>query len=277
MEPVTSSSRPTGIRTAPFATVVCGVDGSATSLEASRQAAALCVPDGALLLVSVTWEREVGPHEQAAVSRWRADRALSEARTIALDLGLEPRVTEVSAEDPATALIELASPGGLIVLGVHGRSRSGEDPVGRTAAALLNRSPVPVLVARPARGGAFGESVLLAVDGTPSCLGAADIAGRVAASLGGRASIVSAPGHDEPTREILAEAARRLRAATGVQPLILDESGAVHRAVAAAATSIGASLILTGSRGLTGAQALHSVSERIARTAPCSVLVARGV
>jgi nucleotide-binding universal stress UspA family protein len=65
--------------------------------------------------------------------------------------------------------------------------------------------------------------------------------------------------------------------ATGVDPLILDESGAAHRAVAAAAASIGASLVVTGSRGLTGAQALHSVSERIARTAPCSVLVARGV
>jgi nucleotide-binding universal stress UspA family protein len=277
MDAPSPSSQPTRTRTSAFDAVLCGVDGSRTSLEAARQAARLCVPGGTLRLVAVTWERDVSPMAGSAVSRWRADRALSEARTIALDLGVEPHVSEVTAGDPVEALLQRADDCDLIAIGVHGRSRSGGVALGTTATALLHRSPVPVLVARRPPADDFGDSVLLAVDGTPSCLRAAGIAGRVAASARGRAAIVCAPGHDEATRTILAEASRRLRDATGAEPLILDESGAAHRAVAAAAVSISASLVVTGSRGLSGAAALHSVSERIAQSAPCSVLVARGL
>jgi nucleotide-binding universal stress UspA family protein len=45
--------------------------------------------------------------------------------------------------------------------------------------------------------------------------------------------------------------------------------------VAAAARDFNASLVITGSRGLSGASALRSVSERIVHAAPCSVLVLR--
>jgi nucleotide-binding universal stress UspA family protein len=251
------------------------VDGSRTSLEAARQAAMLCAPDGSLRLLAVTWEDGMSPMAKTAVSRWRADRALSEARTIALDLGVEPRVSEVSAHDPAAYLLEQSAGCDLLAVGIHGRSRVGGIALGSTATELLHRATVPVLVARRPPAEDFGESLLLAVDGTPSCLAAAGVTARVAARTGGRVAIVSAPGHDEPTRRILAETAGRLRAATGADPVILDETGAAHRAVAAAAVTVGASLVVTGSRGLTGVQALHSVSERIAHTAPCSVLVVR--
>jgi nucleotide-binding universal stress UspA family protein len=262
---------------ASFNAVLCGVDGSPTSLEAARQAATICVPRGSLRVIAVTWEKGMSPNDNTAVSRWRADRALSEARTIALDLGIEPHMSEASAEDPATYLLEQADGCDLIAVGVHGRSRTGGGiALGRTASALLHRSPLPVLVARRPPADDFGESVLLAVDGTPSCLTAADVAGRVAVRTGGHVAIVSAPGHDEATRQTLAEAARRLLNATGRNPVVLDETGPAHRAVAAAAVAIGASVVVTGSRGLTGVEALHSVSERIARTAPCSVLVVRG-
>jgi nucleotide-binding universal stress UspA family protein len=273
MYPMTIDAHsPSAVRAPAFTSVLCGVDGSLTSLEAARQAARLCAPGGTLRLVAVTWEAENG----TAVSRWRADRSLSEARAAALDRGAEPRVTEVSAADPAGYLAEHAAGCGLIAVGAHGRLRRGGAALGTTATAVLHAAPVPVLVARRPPAGAFGESVLLAVDDTPSCLAAADVAGRIAAAAGGRAAIVAAPGHDAATRAILAEAAHRLREATGVDPLILDENGAAHRAVAAAAVTIEASVVVTGSRGLTGLQALHSVSERIARTAPCSVLVVRG-
>jgi nucleotide-binding universal stress UspA family protein len=45
--------------------------------------------------------------------------------------------------------------------------------------------------------------------------------------------------------------------------------------VTSAAHELGAALIVTGSRGLTGFPALRSVSERIAHAADCSVLVVR--
>ena len=261
---------------ASFDAVLCGVDGSRASLEAARQAAMICVPRGSLRLMAVTWESGMSPSDDGAVSRWRADRALSEARTIALDLGIEPQMSEAAAEDPATYLLAQAAGCDLIAVGVHGRSRTRGVALGRTAGALLHRSPLSVLVARRPPVDDLGESVLLAVDGTPSCLTAADVAGRVALRTGGRVAIVSAPGHDEATRQTLAEAARRLREATGSDPVILDETGPAHRAVAAAAVAVGASLVVTGSRGLTGVAALHSVSERIAHAAPCSVLVVRG-
>jgi nucleotide-binding universal stress UspA family protein len=273
----TPPAEPSAGRRAAFAAVLCGVDGSLTSLEAARQAAMLCAPDGSLRLVAVTWETGMSPIARTAVSRWRADRALSEARATALDLGVDPRVREAAAEDPAPYLIEQAAGCGLLAVGVHGRSRAGGIALGSTATALLHESPLAVLVARRPPADEFGQSVLVAVDGTPSCLAAATVAGRIAVACRGRVAIVSAPGHDEPTRYVLAEAAHRLRDATGRDPVILDETGAAHRAVAAAARAVGASLVVTGSRGLKGVQALHSVSERIAHTAPCSVLVVRGL
>ena len=273
---VTSPSDPTARSSehhAAFSAVLCGVDGSRTGFEAARQAAMLCAPGGMLRLAAVTWEAGMHPATQTPVSRWRADRALSEARAAALDLGLDPQVREASAEDPAAYLIAQAADCELIAVGSSGRSSAGLA-LGATATALLRDSPLPVLIARRPPADGFGQSVLLAVDDTPSCLAAADVAGRIAASQGGRAAIVAAPGHDEATRHMLAETANRLRAATGTDPVILDETGAAHRAVANAAVAVGASLIVTGSRGL-GARARHSVSERIAHTAPCSVLVVR--
>jgi nucleotide-binding universal stress UspA family protein len=57
--------------------------------------------------------------------------------------------------------------------------------------------------------------------------------------------------------------------------MVLAEPGPPHRGVAAAARDFDASLVVTGSRGLGGASALRSVSERIVHSAPCSVLVIR--
>jgi hypothetical protein len=66
-----------------------------------------------------------------------------------------------------------------------------------------------------------------------------------------------------------------IMAATGSEPAILDEPGSPHRVVATAADDMSASLLVTGSRALSGVSALRSVSERIAHAAPYSVLVVR--
>jgi nucleotide-binding universal stress UspA family protein len=272
--PHTSHPVPDTGRHAAFRTVVCGLDGSRSSVEAARQAAAMCLPDGLLRFVAVTWESAPGAGE-ARLSRWRADQELGEARGVARDLGLDPELAEVSAEDPSAVLLERAAGADLLAVGVHGRAGPTRIALGRTATTVLHRAAVPVLVARRPPAGDFGESILLAVNGTPSCLRAAELAGRAALCTGGTVAIVSAPGRDTRTRHMLADAVAHLWEVTGVEPIVLDESGAAHRAVAAAAASIDASLVVTGSRGLPGAQALHSVSERIASIAPCSVLVAR--
>ena len=66
-----------------------------------------------------------------------------------------------------------------------------------------------------------------------------------------------------------------MMAMTGAEPEILDRPGSPHHAVAEAARDFEASLVVTGSRGLSGVAALKSASERIAHAAPCSVLVIR--
>ena len=60
-----------------------------------------------------------------------------------------------------------------------------------------------------------------------------------------------------------------------VEAIVVTDDTPAHEAIVQAAEREHASLIITGSRGLAGIAALKSVSERIAHTAPCSVLVVR--
>ncbi len=57
-------------------------------------------------------------------------------------------------------------------------------------------------------------------------------------------------------------------------PFTVDGAGPV---AALRSASDDADLVIVGSRGLHGARALGSVSERVAHQAACSVLVVRGV
>ena len=61
-------------------------------------------------------------------------------------------------------------------------------------------------------------------------------------------------------------------AETGQRPLVLDEQAPPVQTILAAAASTGASLIVMGSRP---GQPAASVSQAVARRAPCSVLVLR--
>ena len=132
-----------------------------------------------------------------------------------------------------------------------------------------------LIARRPPEGVAFPTRIILASDGTPASAAAAALTARIAERHGAHVAIVGAQDHDAPFRPGLAEHAALIEEATGTEPLILDQGGPPHDAVAAAAGDFGPSLIVTGSRGLTGVSALRSVSERIAHTAPCSVLVVR--
>jgi nucleotide-binding universal stress UspA family protein len=135
---------------------------------------------------------------------------------------------------------------------------------------------VPVLVARrPPEGIDFPSRILLASDGTTGSDAATDHAAQLAARFGSHVAMVAAGDHAAPVRRVLAEQATRIMALTGAEPVTLDRPGQPHRAVAEAAGDFEASLVVTGSRGLTGVAALKSASERIAHAAPCSVLVVR--
>lgn len=259
-----------------FSSILCGVDGSRPGFEAARQAAVLAGADTPLTYAAITWEAGVGATAVATLSRRHADEVLRRVRDEARELGTTATVSRHEAADPARGLIELAAGHGLLVVGIRGHSRVPVFVVGNVATTAVHRSPIPVLAARrPPAGATFPESILVAVDETPEAHVATEVAARIARRHDSRVAIIAAPARDAAQRRALAEDAATVVAATGLEPIVLEEHGRPARSVAGAAAELGASLVVCGSRGLEGLAALASVSERIAQAALCSVLVVR--
>jgi nucleotide-binding universal stress UspA family protein len=258
-----------------FASILCGVDGSRPSLEAARQAAILAGSDTALTYAAVTWEQGKGLTAMATLGHTHAQEALRRVRDEAREIGAVPEIVDYDGHNPAERLIELAANYDLVVVGIHGHSRAGGIVIGSTATALLHRSPVPVLVARPPAGDvAFPERILVANDGTARSQSAAEIAAKLALRHGAAVALVAAYDHGGTPRS-LSDVAATVRIVTGVEPVHFGEDGPVVRVVTSAARDFETTLMVTGSRSLTGVAALSSSSERIAHAAPCSVLVVR--
>jgi nucleotide-binding universal stress UspA family protein len=163
----------------------------------------------------------------------------------------------------------------LISVGSHGSSRTAGILFGSVATAMAHYAPCCVLIARDAgEGETFPRVILHAGDGSPDSLEAAHLAGRLAARH--EATLVTLhvrTGSDRGSGA--AEESVSMIEAGGPEPVIELADGAPQRRIVEVAGRIGASLIVVGSRGLTGLKALGSVSERVAHRAPCSVLVVR--
>jgi nucleotide-binding universal stress UspA family protein len=260
-----------------FGSILCGINGSRPSTEAARQAALLADPGSNLTYVSVSWERGSGTAAVATLSHEHARKYLRAARSIAHKLNVDATAVNEHAENAAHRLPELAGAHDLLAIGIHGHSRAGGIAIGNVATAALHRSPVPVLVARrPAKGVTFLDRIVLASDGSALSDPAAELTARIAARHGARVAIVAVRHHDAPYVPGLGYQAKRIAAVTGAEPeMIFRDVGPPHHGVAAAARDFGASLIVTGSRGLTRVASIRSVSERIAHAADCSVLVVR--
>jgi nucleotide-binding universal stress UspA family protein len=259
-----------------FASIVCGIDGSRPSKEAARQAAALADPGATLAYVAVSCETGVGPTAGATITHKHAREYLRAARDEARELGVTAELVDEHSDDAGGRLLAFSAKQDLLAVGIHGHSRAGGIMIGSVATAMLHRSRIPVLVARrPPEGVEFPARIVVASDGTPMSDAAVELTARIAARHGSRVGIIGARDHEKPFRPGLAEHATQILEATGSEPVILDAPGAPHHAVATAARDFDAALVVTGSRGLSGRASLHSVSERIAHAAPCSVLVVR--
>jgi len=259
-----------------FASIVCGVDGSRPSLEAARQAAVLTDPGAVLAYVAVSSERGVDATAQAALTHEHAREYLRAARDQAQELGVTAELVDEHSDDAGSSLLAFAAKQDLLVVGIHGRSRVGGILIGSVATAALHRAHIPVLVARrPPEGVEFPARIVVASDGTPMSDAAVEMAARIAARHGSDVGIIGARHGSAPFRPGLAEHAAQVFAATGTEPVILDTPGTPLYAVTAAARDFEASLVVTGSRVLSGVASLGSVSERVAHAAPCSVLVVR--
>jgi nucleotide-binding universal stress UspA family protein len=259
-----------------FARVVCGIDGSPASLEAARQAALLAT-GGEVSLVSVTWTTGAGPTEMSALGETRARAALAAAGATATELGASAATELIRSPDTTGTLVAESSDADLTVVGSHGGSRRAGIFLGSVASRLAHTARGPVLIARrPTEGGPFPSHVLVASDGSPGSSAATTQAGRIAARFGSRVTLVHV-GHDSDSvhRRGVAVQSADLFEVTGTKPTVAELDGKPAERIVETASQEHVSLIVVGSRGLGGLKALGSVSERVAHTAPCSVLVAR--
>jgi nucleotide-binding universal stress UspA family protein len=123
-----------------------------------------------------------------------------------------------------------------------------------------------VLVARPGYDPArFPVRVVVGIDGSAESLAALAAAAAIRRRAGGTLVVVTAGREQEP-------AVAALQGFDAPHDLVPTPDRPVDALVAAAQT---ADLTVVGSRGLHGARALGSVSERVAFRASSSVLVVR--
>lgn len=257
--------------------VVCGVDGSRGSVEAVRQALEIADPSALVRLALVNSVSGHGAAAMAAIAPDRAQRALAKAARLARAAGVGVEESTIDSSDPADALLELAGEADLLAVGAGDHSRAGGIVLGRVATAAAHRAPCDVLLARAdAAKRPLASDVLLAFDSSAAAWRAAAMAGAIAKRHESRVTIAAVGSLTSEQRHALACVVVAMTDATGREPVVEGGGGDAHDEIVRLAGALDASLVVLGARGLTGARALGSVSERVAHRARCSVLIARG-
>ena len=254
-----------------FSRVLVGVDGSAGSLEAARQAALLQDPAGKLTLLS-SWEvapvigmagGEMPYYPDEDVQRRAAERALARARdSIA---SYTPATSKLVRGAPAIRLLEEIEQDGdtLVAIGSSGSSRLLGIVERSVATTIVHRSRCSVLVARPT-GDGFPGRIVVGVDGSVESAAAYAAARYLAERFDAELHALVAWGGKRVSE-------RLVTAVTGGEHTHSPETPA--EAIAHAAET--ADFVVVGSRGLHGLSSLGSVSERVAHAVGCSTLVVR--
>ncbi|MBS1892403.1 MAG: universal stress protein [Actinobacteria bacterium] len=256
--------------------VICGVDSSPQSLEAAAQMLAIASPGAKLWAVSV-WDPSLARHAGIHASRVRSK--LREEGVAALTRASEsfPGMTPVLIQSgEVSGLLSAAAEENvdLISVGSHGGRRLTGLAFGSVASAMAHNAPCSVLIARPAAENKFPGLLVHASDGSADSLDAAQVAGAIAARHGSKVLSVSFDDDLDRARAVTEEATVLIEGA-GAIAVAESRKGSPHRGIVKFADTTQASLVVIGSRGMTGLKALGSVSERVAHRAPCSVLIVR--
>ena len=259
----------------PFGRIVCGVDGSRSTHLAVEQAIALSGPNTALVFVCVREETGAGLTRQATITAERADAALEDAVKAAHEAGLDAAAEILPGHDPRPILLGEAARSDLLVVASHGGSRAGGIALGGVASAAVHKGTVPVLIARRTPEAPFPQRILVATDGSPDAERAVELTSRIAHRHGSGVFLISVEPASAGDPKRVAVEAVDLTTELGAEPTVIRTSGHAADCILATADAERVSLVVVGSRGLTGVRALGSVSERVAHRAHCSVLVAR--
>jgi nucleotide-binding universal stress UspA family protein len=231
------------VRAVTYRRVVVGTDGSDSADRALDHAAWLARALGAELLISHAWG---GPQEPED-SRQVGSSVLRDACARVA----EPPVPRpvLRRGDPANALIAVAGEERADLIVVGNRGLGGRRVLmGTVPARVAGRAPCDVLIAHTAHLDAppGWARVLIGTDRSPTAERAAATGTALAEALGAEREVLEVT-EDEPAAGLVRAASDR-----------------------------GADLIVIGNKGLVGARRfLTSVPSRVARAAPCHVLLVK--
>ncbi|MEV4603622.1 universal stress protein [Amycolatopsis sp. NPDC049253] len=201
--------------------VVVGVDGSVSAIDAVRWAARSAARHGAALeLLHATSFPDLlafgvvpATDEAKDFLRHHGRHLLRAARETALGAGVTEVRERLDPDRPAQALLGLAGPDTVLVVG-HGRGRVGSVLAGSVASALITHAPCRVVVVRGDEWDAPATTapVVAGVDGGPGSAAVTEAAFAEADTLAAPLLVLHAAAGDgaEPRLdELLAEPARR--------------------------------------------------------------------
>jgi nucleotide-binding universal stress UspA family protein len=244
---------------APFASVLCAVNGSRLSAVAAQRAVALADPDTDLAFIAVV----------DGVGVRRAEKALAAAARLAAKAGVPCERVLDHTTDPAGAIFARAADHDLLVLGAPAASRAIGILAGSVGSVAAHRAPGPVLLARGRPDPRFPRHIVVATDGSDGARPAVETAAELARAGSVPVTLACAGVHD------VTKHAAILEDGLGIEPYVALLGGAPHEALATFAAEVGADLLVVGSRALRGPRALGSTSERVAHDARTSVLIVR--
>jgi len=278
--PAIKQTQPTGGETASregasFADVLCAVDDTPESLAAVEQAAGFAGTNGHLTLLAVTSFRSAGAHRPPAIGPTQAKRTLDRAARIADGAGVPSTVEVDPASPPAQVILDWAAGRDLLAMGAPATSWFGGMFTGGVAVAAEGSFTMPLLLARSLPSEQHsGGCVLVASDGLDGSDELVALAGRLTRAHGAKLILLHAIGHESGARsDRIQEQARRLQLAGNAASEVRLQAGSARTLIVETATAVGASLVVMGSRRLTGLRAIGSVSRRVVHQGHCSVLL----
>ncbi|HEY5977069.1 MAG TPA: universal stress protein [Solirubrobacterales bacterium] len=255
----------------PFNSILCGVEGNPASTEAARQAIALADNEAKLYFTAVYTSFELGPdyHKDTL------EKSLEEAAVLAGDAGVSASYHLREGRYAIDVLLSESKDHDLLVIGTHGRSRARGIMFGSTATKAAHNLEGPLLIARQdPGGGSFAERIVFATDGSTGSWAPAHAAAELAARFESKLEVLHVDdGKHGGARPVIEEQVAEMSEVSGTEPELTTHEGNASKEIVEVAKGSGASLIVTGRRGLKGIKSLGSVSERIVSGAHCSVLL----